>query len=614
MMNKFIFQIILIFSTIFCMIPDKRIVAEWEQALGTMIRWPLGIPTDLVVELARDDSLYVLVESMNEEVQASNTFNSIGLNLDKVIFINTNTFSHWTRDYGPQFLIGENHWKVINQDFNGYPVENGCDEICDDSMILFDCLGNEFCNNQPLYPEEGYDCYINNDLCQDFNGDGQILDWLGDGYCDDGSWGLNFMCNQYSFDCGDCGDEIIDDLGYCDEFFFGKRINNFEQASRFHNRGWDEDDNTNIDFANQYNWEILNLPLYFTGGNFMTDGYGNAFSTELMVNENNLDSDNFISIIQEFLNVNNYHIFDNPNFESIQHIDCIAKLVNPETVIIKQVSQDSPEYDCIEEFTNSFMEINSFYDRPYNVHRIFCPEITGGSWETNPVAAYTNSLILNQKVLVPQYGIDYDLQALEVYQDVMPGYEVIGFDGASNDPWYSEDALHCRTIGIFDPNMIHIYHKKIMINENSNNSVTVIEAEIIDYGNLDIPLDSVIVYWKYSSNDGPYGQINLYQELNNQYVGEFPFLDTNSSVDYFISATNYNGKKMNHPPSGWHSFNTSSILLGDVNNDLSINIQDIILCIAIVLNMQYENLADLNADQIVDILDIVQMVNIILNN
>ena len=41
--------------------------------------------------------------------------------------------------------------------------------------------------------EEGYDCYINNDLCEDFNEDGVIKDWLGDGYCDDGNWGPNFM-------------------------------------------------------------------------------------------------------------------------------------------------------------------------------------------------------------------------------------------------------------------------------------------------------------------------------------------------------------------------------------------------------------------------------------
>jgi hypothetical protein len=38
---------------------DRRFVAEWERAWGTLIRWPLGIPSSLVVELAKDDSLYV---------------------------------------------------------------------------------------------------------------------------------------------------------------------------------------------------------------------------------------------------------------------------------------------------------------------------------------------------------------------------------------------------------------------------------------------------------------------------------------------------------------------------------------------------------------------------
>ena len=145
-------------------IPQYRVVAEWEPALGTIIRWPLGIPVDLVVELASEDIIYVFVETNNQENQAANSFNNWGVNLENVIFINTDTYSHWTRDHGPQFVIGENYWKVVNQQFNGYPVENGCDyeqEICDESMILYDCDGNEFCNNQPEYASEGYDCYIN---------------------------------------------------------------------------------------------------------------------------------------------------------------------------------------------------------------------------------------------------------------------------------------------------------------------------------------------------------------------------------------------------------------------------------------------------------------------
>ena len=274
-------------------IPDRRIVAEWEPAIGTMIRWPLGIPSDLVVELASDDILYVLVETSNQENQARNNFNNWGVNLDNLVFIYTSTYSHWTRDHGPQFIIGENYWRVVNQQFDGYPEESGCEyeaQECDDDMLLLDCVGTEFCNNQPEYASEGYDCYINNNSCEDFNNDGQIMDWLGDGYCDDGNWGLNFMCDEYRWDCGDWGGEVSDENNYCNNRLIATNRMLVEgRPLPYESRGWEEDDDTNIDFANQMNWDIQNLPLYWTGGNFMTDGYGMGFSTELMVNENNIN-------------------------------------------------------------------------------------------------------------------------------------------------------------------------------------------------------------------------------------------------------------------------------------------------------------------------------------
>ena len=53
--------------------------------------------------------------------------------------------------------------------------------------------------------------------------------WLGDGICDDGGWGVNFMCEEFNFDGGDCddnddgtesycGDGICDELNDEDEF------------------------------------------------------------------------------------------------------------------------------------------------------------------------------------------------------------------------------------------------------------------------------------------------------------------------------------------------------------------------------------------------------------
>jgi len=61
------------------------------------------------------------------------------------------------------------------------------------------------------------------------------------------------------------------------------------------------------------------------------------------------------------------------------------------------------------------------------------------------------------------------------------------------------------------------------------------------------------------------------------------------------------------------NFECTTSLLGDVNGDLVINIQDVILTVSVVLNSQYNSSCDLTLDGIVNVLDIIQLVNIILS-
>ena len=613
---KKIITIIILSALLNAQIPQKRIVAEWEPAIGTIIRWPLGIPSDLVVELASNDILYVLVESSWQENSARDSFTNWDIDLSNIEFIYTQTYSHWTRDHGPQFIIGKDYWRVVNQIFDGYPEEPGCLDECDEDMLLSDCSGFEFCNNQPGYLDEGYDCYVANSLCEDYNNDGQIMDWIGDGYCDDGAWGFDFMCDQYSWDCGDCGELISDEQGYCDkEISIDVQRSSYGRPLNGGSRGWSEDDDTNLDFASQLDWDILDLPLFFTGGNFMTDGYGMGFSTELMINENNMDQESFFDIVSEYLFLEDFHILSNPNESSIQHIDCLAKLVNSETVIIKEVPESSPEYDCIEDFAESFYEYNTFYDRPFNIHRIFCPQINGGSWETNPVAAYTNSLILNGKVLVPMYGIQEDEDAIHSFEDAMPGYDIIGFDASGDnysEPWYGEDALHCRTIGVFDPNMIHISHRSIRSSELHDSNPIIIIAEVFDYGkNKDI---EVFLEWKYTTNDGPYLAIPL--ECNDKFIctGVLDNINSNSDISYFISAISSEGLSASNPNYGWHTFKTPESIQGDLNGDGVTNILDIIAQVNAILDQDYFSGYDLNGDLAINVQDIIILINLILEN
>ena len=61
---------------------------------------------------------------------------------------------------------------------------------------------------------------------------------------------------------------------------------------------------------------------------------------------------------------------------------------------------------------------------------------------------YKNSLIINgtnkKIVLVPQYGAVEDSTAIEIYEQVMPDYEIIGiYSNLVIDYW---GAIHCTTM------------------------------------------------------------------------------------------------------------------------------------------------------------------------
>ena len=57
----------------------------------------------------------------------------------------------------------------------------------------------------------------------------------------------------------------------------------------------------------------------------------------------------------------------------------------------------------------------------------------------------------------------------------------------------------------------------------------------------------------------------------------------------------------------------ASYLLGDLNEDSLINIQDIIIVISLVLDADFDLAADINLDSTINVLDVIQLVDMILN-
>ncbi|RKX29503.1 MAG: hypothetical protein DRP47_01590 [Candidatus Zixiibacteriota bacterium] len=292
----------------------------------------------------------------------------------------------------------------------------------------------------------------------------------------------------------------------------------------------------------EWGLNVYGMPLVTTGGNHMSDGLGMSMSTRLVYNENDSLSETTIdSRMYDYLG-NDYTVLDYIESYGIHHIDCWAKFLNPTTILIKDVPASSSSYALLNARADFLSQQISAWGQPYTIVRIYCPVGT----------AYTNSLILNNKVLVPIFGSAWDDDALQTYEDAMPGYEIIGYSGS----WYDDDAIHCRTMGVPDPGMLFINHIPTVgtFDPNEDRPISVNIEACSDSGLI---ADSLKVF--YSVDEGPWDFVMLSStSVPDSFYSFIPAQPGASEVAYYIQAADSSGRIETHPFIGapWaHRFN-----------------------------------------------------------
>ena len=278
--------------------------------------------------------------------------------------------------------------------------------------------------------------------------------------------------------------------------------------------------------------DVYGMDLEATGGNHMSDGLGMSMSTWLTYNENpSLSHTEVDSIMLAYLG-NDFTVLEYIESSGIHHIDVWAKFLSPTTIIVKDVSSGNASYALLNARADQLSQMTSAWGKPYTVVRVFCPSGAG----------YTNSLILNDKVLVPTINnAYYDNLALQVYRDAMPGYEVLGFTGS----WLYDDGLHCRTMGVPDSNMLWIVHIPLPNQSDTINDYEV-SVTIIDHSDTGLIPDSLKIF--YSINDGPFDSAPLFATANpDSFYGYIPAQSGIGEVAYYIQAADSSGRVETHP-------------------------------------------------------------------
>jgi agmatine/peptidylarginine deiminase len=317
--------------------PDSIVYtpAEFDSVTGVIFAWEAypTLLTDLIKEVAEDDTAWVVVDNTSEQNSVSNTLSNANVNMDRVVFQVIETNSVWVRDYGP--------WWIIEPE---------------NSLAIIDLVYNRPRPLDDTYPESAA-----------------------------GYFGINYY----------------------------------------------------------------GLGLIEAGGNMLLDGQGAVIVSNVIFDgsqgfDPTLTQDQLEQYFLDYFGVHKVIVTPHLINDGTGHIDMFVKIINDSTIIVGEYENQSAgypgNYDICNQVASQLANETNGAGRPFNIVRMPMPPYNNGITYT-----YINSLIVNNKVLVPIYGISTEFanddSVLALYETIMPGVEAVGFDCNQIIP--ANGAIHC---------------------------------------------------------------------------------------------------------------------------------------------------------------------------
>lgn len=305
-----------------------------------------------------------------------------------------------------------------------------------------------------------------------------------------------------------------------------------------------------------YQTTVAPTDLIHTGGNFMTDGLGTGFSSNLIVDENPGHSIPEIdTIMKQFMGINRYIKMNTLPYDDIHHIDMHMKLLDEETLLVGEYPTGVADGPMIESNLQTVLNTyNSPFGTPYKVIRIPMPPDANGLYpnQAGDYRTYANAVFVNKTVILPIYDEQYDTTALRIWREAMPGYRVVGIDCNAIIP--SLGAIHCITKEVAAADPLLIVHQPLRDTYSTTSSYTV-NARIQHRSGI----ANANIYYRTDTLQ-PYQStaMTLTSATDNTWSGSIPAQLAGSTVYYYIEANAVSGKHQVRPlpaPAGYWKFN-----------------------------------------------------------
>lgn len=183
--------------------------------------------------------------------------------------------------------------------------------------------------------------------------------------------------------------------------------------------------------------------IYHEGGNMMNDGHGTMMMSTRVLDANpGMSQQQVEDIYQDYFGQDNTHIFQRIFYDGTGHIDIWSKIVNDNTILVADFDESDPNHDRVNGHVAVMDDIPTHDGGTFDIVRIPMLPRSGNYYRT-----HTNSILINNKAIIPIYNAGTDAQAIAAYQTALgPGWDVVGIDCNAISPLGGQ--IHCVTMEV----------------------------------------------------------------------------------------------------------------------------------------------------------------------
>jgi agmatine deiminase len=194
-----------------------------------------------------------------------------------------------------------------------------------------------------------------------------------------------------------------------------------------------------IEIGRYYGFPVYRLPIIIEGGNIISDGKGTSIMFDSVLKRNpDITEEMLEKILKDYYGIHRLILLECLSGEITGHVDMVVRFVDADTIMI---AESDPGYKWHEDFEKIAIKLSALTSATGNRYRIIRVPVADNNNDSLNFWSYINSLIVNDTVIVPIFGVSQDSKSLEIYRKAMPHHKI----KAINMRNYQVGSLHCQS-------------------------------------------------------------------------------------------------------------------------------------------------------------------------